>query len=242
MSTNDAPDWQHIVTLSTGPVSDSPDWQTTVVGPGGTPVGGGGPPDPWDVSNWGIAGWTMPPTVPRTASTTLVNGNLYLSPMPVTVAQSVDHMAIQVNTACSSLTANHNFIGIYQTITTGVSEGDFALIASTAAGVAENALKFTGLQTVALSTTVALSASHLYYAALLTNATSNTLKIECSAVDVFLGQFASNFNEGDFYYPDGPLTFNVSGIGTSFPNPLPAPSSLAFTGPMYMACYKYAGP
>jgi hypothetical protein len=37
---SDAPDWQKVVTLVASPMSDSPDWQTTVVGPGGTPVGG----------------------------------------------------------------------------------------------------------------------------------------------------------------------------------------------------------
>jgi hypothetical protein len=39
----DSPDWTKIVTTvaSTGAVTDAPDWQRIVVGPGGTPVGGG---------------------------------------------------------------------------------------------------------------------------------------------------------------------------------------------------------
>lgn len=44
MTSLDAPDWERIVTTvqAAGDVPDAPDWQRLVVGPGGTPVGGGG--------------------------------------------------------------------------------------------------------------------------------------------------------------------------------------------------------
>lgn len=40
MATQDAPDWQNVVTVVSGGVTDAPDWQQIVAGPGGTAVGG----------------------------------------------------------------------------------------------------------------------------------------------------------------------------------------------------------
>lgn len=38
--TDDAPDWQHVVTLVAGVTTDAPDWETVVTGPGGGSLGG----------------------------------------------------------------------------------------------------------------------------------------------------------------------------------------------------------
>ena len=42
MASSDWPDYTHGVVLSDGSVTDCPDWQEQVVGPGGTPISGGG--------------------------------------------------------------------------------------------------------------------------------------------------------------------------------------------------------
>lgn len=39
--TQDAPDWQRVVTVVTAVSGDAPDWERVVVGPGGVPIGSG---------------------------------------------------------------------------------------------------------------------------------------------------------------------------------------------------------
>ena len=73
----DSPDWQEVVTLTSGgAVPDAPDWQRTVTGPSAAPIGGGKPTfvTSWITSNIATSGWYTVTSVSLPAGTWLVHG------------------------------------------------------------------------------------------------------------------------------------------------------------------------
>lgn len=176
MPATDCPDWQNVVTLSTGgPVTDAPDWQEVIVGPGGTPISGGAAPD-WSAANFGLGAWTMAPWAAFGAFT-IGSGAVRLAALPVATTVTVSHIWCVLELFPATLHANESFMGIYEI--TGLSgfSWTWTKVAATAAGACDTPwTNAVGL--VPLSASVTLTAGNPYYAALLVNqATGTTMQV-----------------------------------------------------------------
>lgn len=232
MTQYDAPDWQNIVTVAPpGAVSDSPDWQTVVTGPGGGVVPGASP-DGWTTQFWGTGAWTFPPYVPTVPNTAFVNGRIYFTALPVSTTTTVSTISIVITTALTGPVANENYLGIYLDSVYDPSGDNYTLVGATAAGTCDT--YFTGAGTmynIPLASPVTLVAGQLYWIALLSTGSSNTLKVLVSS----LGTPASG--SGGIFRANqvGPYGTNLepsvayewSGTETSLPNPFAPLDGLA---------------
>ena len=172
MSTPDAPDWQRVVQTvqSTGAVPDAPDWQRVVVGPGGAPVGGGGggggsglTPAIYGWQQWSAPLWTITnyPAWP------VGNGSILLVGMVAESAATWSSAFVRVINVGTSPTPNSNYVGLYAATVTSGSLSSLELVASSAAGAADNAWTVAGFTPVDFATAYKVTAGTLYYAAFL---------------------------------------------------------------------------
>jgi hypothetical protein len=168
VSQYDAPDWQTIITISTGPVSDSPDWQTTVTGPSGGAVPGAGGGD-WEATDYGLVGWSAPINSSNWGSTFAEGGGqLFTVPVKILTTTSITHIAMGILGSGKSFVANENYMAIYTCPYTSGSPTTFTLAAATAAGAAEAVWTLAnGVQFVALSSSLAVTAGEIVWAAIM---------------------------------------------------------------------------
>ena len=174
MSTPDAPDWQRVVQTvqSTGAVPDAPDWERIVVGPGGAPVGGGGggggagglTPAVYGWQQWSAPLWTITnyPAWP-------VAGGILLVGMVAGSAATWSSAFVRVINVGTSPVTDENYVGLYAATISGGSLSSLALVASSAAGAADNAWTVAGFTPVDFATAYKVTAGTLYYAAFLAN-------------------------------------------------------------------------
>lgn len=182
MSTFDSPDYQNVVTLSSGPVSDAPDWQEVIVGPGGAPIGGGGgdlaPPD------FDLVGWTCNPFATSLSAgvSTFSNGHVWAALIKAVTSATVTHVAVSLLGAFVNYTANENFLGIYSTTVSGGAPGLSTQVAVTAAGGLDAAFVGDGVTFVPLVSSVAVTAGTLYYMAMLLNGVATNTTITSQSI------------------------------------------------------------
>jgi len=169
---NDAPDWQRVVNITAGPaLTDAPDWEKVVVGPGGSPVGGGGGAPglllPTDI---GWAGWTCIPTLPSGTfafSAGFIDGDLVKWAKSTTISKIGFY-----NNLAGVLTANENFLGVYSA-TPGTGPFITAnLLASTAPGACDAPCSVVGYNEVALANPLAVTEGGFAYIVFLFNGTT----------------------------------------------------------------------
>lgn len=165
----DSPDWQNIITLTSGGgVSDAPDWQTVVTGPGGTqPVGGGGTPSfmtPY--VNSGFIGVTMDPFA-ALGTSGLLSPNCTLMSFAAGFTGPVHNVYVSVNGGSGSLTPNETYAGIYDFGET--TANTFTLLCTSASGAAATAWASQGTVPVAMSTNPTLTIGKTYAVAVQVN-------------------------------------------------------------------------
>lgn len=124
----------------------------------GVPV----PSTTYQASDVGFLAWTYDPST-ATNSTLITNGTVYLAQVQLRYAQTVSKLAVGVTVAASGVTANQNFIGLY--------DSGGTLRASTAAGTIDTPLASAGLLNASVATPYAAPAG-TYWVALLCNATT----------------------------------------------------------------------
>ena len=188
MASNDSPDWQNVVTLSSGPVSDAPDWQEVIVGPGGAPISGGGPSD-WTASDYGLAGWSAPINSSNYNNTFAEGGgSLFMVPVKIVTTTSITHVAMSILGQGKSFIANQNYLAIYTCTYTSGSPTTFTLAAQTAAGAAEAVWTVAdGVQFLPLVSSVAVTAGQIVWAAIMFSITGGgTAQLSCLVTDAFV--------------------------------------------------------
>lgn len=177
MSATDSPDWQNVVTVSTGgPVTDAPDWQEIVVGPGGAPVtvattSNDFPPDQ------GYYGWSGPPYEFPIQDSALSNAELDLVFAKAVVSGTVNNLTLYMTGVGSGFVANKNYMGIYIPVLVGGVPVSLSLLATTAAGVLEGIITTSGIRTIPLSSSLAVTAGQIYYIALTYDQTSGQVPL-----------------------------------------------------------------
>jgi hypothetical protein len=175
MSSIDAPDWEHIsVTVEAmGDVPDAPDWEHIVVGPGGTPVGGGGIsavnvyPYPTD---YGYAGWTTAPDGAGFANNKPTSGHIYYGTFKVINTQTVSNMYMLIDNTGGTFTAGESGINVYSG--SPFSGGSLVGSVSSAAAinVYENTTVLPSFQPLPFSSSFSVTAGEFLYILWLCNA------------------------------------------------------------------------
>lgn len=167
MSVTDSPDWQNVVTIrSGGTVTDAPDWSEVVTGPGGTPVGptpGGGPYTIY--FNLGFKAITLDPMAAQ-SSVGRPAGRIDMTMFSPFVTFSCTQVTWPTYLG-SAVTANQNFIGIYDT--GQHTAGTATLLAQTAVGACDTPFATTGTHTLPFTSSVTLTAGQNYYITPLNN-------------------------------------------------------------------------
>ena len=166
-----AADYNNVFTL-VGPslTSGAPDWEQTAVAPGGGPLAGGAG-GIWPASMAGLLGWTLP-GLPLSVLTDPYN---YLWLDAVTfLSTPVSKIWVYISGPGTHLTANENYVGLYQPTFAGTQPGGalsgFTLLGTSAAGAAEAAWSgAVGWVGVALTAPVTVTPGALYYIAHLWN-------------------------------------------------------------------------
>lgn len=168
----DAPDWQRVVTAveTVGAVPDAPDWQRIVVGPGGGAINITGAPS-W-ASLYVSAGYIGVPVSPLSSQNAinLNGGPVNMQAFTALFTGPVHSVAVAMRNG-QPLTANENFVGIYDFGQT--TANTMTLLAQSAAGVADPIWASSGTTPVPLSTNPTLTAGQTYMVATLNN--GNTL-------------------------------------------------------------------
>lgn len=98
-----------------------------------------------------------------TNSTLTVSGTVYLTRVVVRAATTINKLLVGVATAASSVTANENFLGLFNSAGT--------LVASTAAGTLDTMITSSGIVPATLSSPYSAAAGY-YWVAFLNNATT----------------------------------------------------------------------
>ena len=164
----DAPDWQRIVTAVEvmGTVPDAPDWERIIVGPSGGPINITGSPSL--LSLYATAGYIGVPVNPLGAQNgqSQNTGQLYLEAFNALFSGPVHSVSLAVRTG-QTLTANENFVGIYDFGQT--TANTFTLLAGSAAGAADSIWKNSGTVPVPLTTNPVLTVGQTYVVATLCN-------------------------------------------------------------------------
>jgi hypothetical protein len=174
----DAPDYLHVITISYGgTVTDAPDWTDQVTGAGGGPVPGVTSATDWAPSDFGIVGWSNPPWQ-MTTSSPLDNWTtafLFMWPVKFGATTNVSTIGISVKAQGVTFTANECFIGLYSASFTGNIPNTYTRVATSVAGVLEaNLTANQGFVPTALSSSLAVTAGSVLYAAILLNFTAGT--------------------------------------------------------------------
>ena len=168
---SDAPDYQRVVVLETSAMSDAPDWQEVIVGPGGSPIGGGGGGF-WDLpGDRGWLAWDFPfglALAYRSYSQELWGG------LTKCIASTqVDNVVCWPQYGGSGLMYGNNYVGIYSlTVLAGQVTG-LALVASSAPGVADAYFAQTTVQAVPLSVPYVPTVGDFYYTVVLADDNGN---------------------------------------------------------------------
>ena len=227
MSQYDAPDWQRVVTTVTaaGVSTDAPDWQRVVVGPSGAPVGGGGGGGDGRATPaaFGWTGWTA-------ALVDVTNSDHAANIRDVALAQFVAPSALTVSnvtwyctTAGSGFVADHNYVGIYLATVSGMTVTALDLVASSAAGAADNAWTVAGFTAVPLSASYKMTSGDVYYLAQLWDSGSSSSRPYFGSAGITSGLEPSGM----------PWAWVQTGNATtSLPSSL-TPSSLSLTGDLF---------
>jgi hypothetical protein len=113
-------------------------------------------------SDHGLLAWTYDPATATSGSNT-TSGTLYLAQLNLRTPQTVSKLGIGLSSAAAGVTANQNFLGLYD------SSG--AKVAATAAGGIDSALTSSGVLLASLSASYVAPAG-LYWLAFLNNATT----------------------------------------------------------------------
>jgi hypothetical protein len=124
----------------------------------GVPVPGG----VWHPFDLGFMAWAYDPAA-TTNSTLTVSGTVYLARVILRSAQTVSKLSVGITTAAATVTANENFLGLYNSAGT--------LVASTAAGTLDTLITSAGILTASVSTPYAAPVGS-YWVAFLNNATT----------------------------------------------------------------------
>ncbi|MFJ9771248.1 hypothetical protein ACIRVF_08385 [Kitasatospora sp. NPDC101157] len=115
-------------------------------------------------SDHGFAAWTYDPT--GAVNTTQTNsGTLYLARVPIRFATTLTKAYLSIATAASGVTANQNYVGLY--------DSGGTLRASTAAGSIDASITSPGLLTATFSASYSAPAG-MYWIAFVNNATTPT--------------------------------------------------------------------
>ncbi|MGA5820797.1 beta strand repeat-containing protein [Kitasatospora sp. NPDC094028] len=115
-------------------------------------------------SDHGLAAWTYDPT--GAVNTTLTtSGTLYLARVPIRFATTLTKAYLSIATAAAGVTANQNFVGLY--------DSGGSLRASTAAGSIDAGIASPGLLTATFSASYSAPAG-MYWIAFVNNATTPT--------------------------------------------------------------------
>lgn len=149
-------------------MSDAPDWQTTVVGPGGAPISGGGPSD-WTATDYGLVGWSAPINSSNFGTTFAEGaGQLFMVPVKILTTTSITNIAMGILGSGISFVANENFMCIYTCPYTSGSPTTFTLAAQTTAGAAEAIWTLAnGVQFVPFAHSLAVTAGEIVWAAIM---------------------------------------------------------------------------
>lgn len=172
MASLDAPDWERIaVTVQAmGDVPDAPDWQRIVVGPGATPVGGGGS-NGWAAAyfNAGFMAMTINPMTPTSSAVVPNTVPVYIRFAPAR-SGTITYLWPVIYTGGTPV-AYENFMGLYDT--GQATAGTATLLSATPVGACDAPFSVTGWHQIALTTPVTVSADEDYFIAMLTNFTGN---------------------------------------------------------------------
>lgn len=151
-------------------MSDAPDWQETAVGPGGTPIGGGGQ-DPMDwPPDQGFLGWSLPLWAPTASGTYVRGGTIAFFLVKAASSGTVGHIVAYHTNGATGVSSNENYFGLYSISPSGGPLSSITLLGSSAVGVADSLVSGSGFINVPLSSGVAVTAGTAYYVALLVNA------------------------------------------------------------------------
>jgi Pectate lyase superfamily protein len=124
----------------------------------GAPV----PGNLWHPVDMGFVAWNYDP-VGTTNSTLTVNGTVYLAQLQIRYATTISKLSVGVSTAATTVTANQNFLGLYNASGTRV--------AVTAAGAIDTGLTSSGILTASVVTPYAAAAG-MYWVAFVNNAST----------------------------------------------------------------------
>lgn len=153
-------------------------------------------------SDPGFIAWTYDPSG-TTNSTLTVSGTVYLARVPVRFAQTISKLSIGIVTGASTVTANQNFLGLYNSSGT--------LVASTAAGSIDASITSAGILTASTSSSFSASAG-FYWVAFLNNATTPATLARASGASLSIANGGAN--AGNFRYAVNGTT------QTSLPTPI----------------------
>lgn len=155
-------------------MTDAPDWQEVIVGPGGTPISGGGVSSSLlqPFFNAGFLGATMHPYTGVTGAS-LLSGTLYLMPFAAAATAAVQNVLLAVATG-TALTSTTTIAGIYDWGET--TAGSMTLLCASASGAAATVWASSGIHPVAMSTHPTLTAGKTYAVAVQVNGA--TLPVE----------------------------------------------------------------
>lgn len=224
MSVADAPDYQYVVqtVTATGQVPDAPDYQRTVVGPGGQPSGplqGGGILTPYYLR--GFFGITCDPEV-ATQNVGHTQGQIAFVIFSALATFTANFIWAIVGGA-SGLTANQNYVGIYDI---GVTTANtLTRLGQSAVGACDTAFATTGVKKIAISPGVACTAGTNYMLAFLNNGASPSFPLSETAPA-----------SGLAVNPEG-LTYPYRSISTATFTALPASiaySALTLSFPVWL--------
>lgn len=168
MSAIDAPDWQRIVQAQEAGLSeDAPDWQRVVTGPGGGTINITGSPSL--LSLYASLGYIGCPLWPLGAQNgqSQNTGVVYLEAFQALFTGPAHSVSLAVRTG-QTLTANENFVGIYDF--GQATAGTMTLLAQSAAGAADSIWAVSSRSfPVPLSTNPTLTVGQTYVVATLCN-------------------------------------------------------------------------
>jgi hypothetical protein len=123
------------------------------------------PANVYQASDLGLIAWTLDPAA-TSGSTSAVSGTVFLAQVTLRYAQTISKLAVAVATGAATVTANQNFLGLYNSAGTRV--------AVTAAGAIDSAITSAGYLSQSVVTPYAAAAG-TYWVAYLNNATTAAL-------------------------------------------------------------------
>jgi hypothetical protein len=213
MSATDAPDWQTIVTLTTGSsVTDAPDWTDVVTGPGGTPPVVAAGASPFGVYfAMGMLGVTCD-IAPAGAGRGPTAGRMNFQTFTAGASGTVNNVYMYVVTG-GTLTANENFFCIYDW---GVATANtYTLLGQTAAGAIDTALHSVQLVKGTLTVGVPVVSGTTYVMGFLTNGTppsfASTNTVDFHVLNPFTPNFPQSASStGSFTTPPTSLAYSLT--------------------------------